>query len=82
MIIEETGSPLPDIILESLRGHTHERNNLRIDPEMTERRKRGAAGANESAALAFKKKLKGDEEILAKVVKLSDAEKKKPKDAR
>jgi hypothetical protein len=73
---------VPDTSLRSLVDNTHERNKLRIDPEMTERRKRGAAGANESAALAFKKKLKGDEEILAKVVKLSDAEKKKPKDAR
>lgn len=44
------------------------------------RRKRGAAGASDSA-LAFKKKLKSDDEILAKVAKLSDAEKRKPKDS-
>ncbi|GAQ77576.1 Topoisomerase 6 subunit A homolog 3 [Klebsormidium nitens] len=48
---------------------------------MSSRRKRGAAGANDGGALAFKKKLKSDDEILAKVAKLSEAEKKKPKES-
>lgn len=57
-----------------------ESTTIQISEGMSERRKRGAAGASDGA-LAFKKKLKSDDEILAKVAKLSEAEKKKPKDS-